>query len=57
MEASERRLRRFEVVDRQGFGRPVVFQVAAEDRRHGLELFPASYFVWFDEPSAEVMYG
>ena len=90
MEASERRLRRFEVVDRQGFGRPVValtgvmpatwhlvasdvtydtsrecpvmsvttsFQVAAEDRRHGLELFPASYSVWFDEPSAEVMYG
>jgi hypothetical protein len=28
------------------------FQVAAEDRRHGLELLPGVLPVWFDEPSA-----
>jgi len=90
LSATVRRLRRFDVVDRQGFGRPTVamsgvmpagwdviasevsyyssrscpvmsvttsFRVASPDRRVGLELFPAAYLVWFDDPSAEVMYG
>lgn len=90
MAPNVRRLRRFEVMDREGFGNPVValsgvmpaawelvssavaygpsggcpvtsvvcsFKVASPDRTVGLELFPASFTVWFDDPSAEVMYG
>ncbi len=88
--ATVRRLRRFEVVDRQGFSRPVVsmtgvmpsdwdlvasdvayggrgccpalslttsFRLSSADRHVGMELFPATYSVWFDDRTAEVMYG
>ncbi len=90
MGTTPRRLRAFDIVDRSGFGRPVIsmtgvmpaswevlastvaygpasgcaatavttaFRITSPDRRVGLELFPATHTVWFDDPVAEVMYG